>query len=81
MFPSVTILMWGKHMSTGYLGPATTPYLASMTLEQRVARLERELEKRDRRDADRRMWRSYYGFSAYMAVMLAVIVYLAASLD
>lgn len=81
MFPSVTFLMWGKHMSTGYLGPATTPDLSATTLEQRVARLERDLERRDRRDADRRMWLWYYAHSAMLAVMIAVIVYLAASLD
>ena len=52
-----------------------------MTLEQRVARLERELEKRERRNADRRMWLGYYGYSAMIAVMLAMIVYLAASLE
>ena len=68
-------------MRTGYLGPGTTPDLHTLTLEQRVARLERELEKRDRRDADRRMWLGHYAYSGMIAVMIAVIVYLAASLD
>ena len=52
-----------------------------MTLEQRVTRLERELAKRNERDADRRMWLAYYGYSAMLAVMISIIVYLAASLD
>ena len=65
--------MWGKHMGTGYLDPGTTPDLRSMTLEQRVARLERELEKRDRKGADRRMWLGSYGYAAMIAVMIAII--------
>ncbi|MGI8983640.1 MAG: hypothetical protein ACR2HM_03765 [Acidimicrobiales bacterium] len=52
-----------------------------MTLEQRVARLERELETRDSQAADRRMWRWYYLSSAYIAIAITIIVYLAASLD
>ncbi len=52
-----------------------------MALERRVAHLERELENRHREAAHRRMWLSYYGFSAFMAIGIAVIVYLAASLD
>jgi len=66
------------------MGAATStpaePELASMTLEQRVARLERELERRNKEVADRRMWLSYYGYSAFMAIGIAVIVYLAGSL-
>lgn len=68
-------------MYTGYRGGTTTPELHSMTLEQRVARLERALANREREAADRRMWLSYYAFSAFVAVGIAVIVYLAASLE
>ncbi len=46
-----------------------------MTLEQRVARLEKELEERQRRAAERRMWLQYYGCSGLMGVVLALIVY------
>lgn len=81
MFPSVTFMMWGKHMRTGYLHGTTSSYLHQMTLEQRVARLERELETRDSQAADRRMWRWYYLSSAYIAIAITIIVYLAASLD
>jgi hypothetical protein len=70
--------MWWKHMSTGYLGTATNPDLGA--LASRVARLERELERRDRDAADRRMWLGYCRYSALMAVGISVIVYLAASL-
>jgi hypothetical protein len=81
VFPSVTVLRWGKHMSTGYPGTTTTSDLAFRALERRVARLEEVLERRERQEADRRMWRWYYAYCALIPVMLAVIVYLAASLD
>ena len=61
-------------MSTGYLGGTTTPDLQSLTLEQRVARLERQMEERDRKAAQRRMWLWYYAHSAMTAVGIAVIV-------
>jgi hypothetical protein len=67
-------------METGYLRAATTPDAQLAALERRVARLETALEKRDREAADRRMWRWYYAYSAYISIMIAVIVYLAASL-
>jgi len=68
-------------MTTGYRDGTTTPDVRIAALEQRVAQLERQQERRDRQTADRRMWLSYYGFSAFMAIGIAVIVYLAASLD
>jgi hypothetical protein len=71
----------GKHMYTGYLGGATSPDLQSLTLEQRVARLERVLDERERKTAERRMWLWYYAHSALLAIGIAVIVYLAGSLD
>jgi hypothetical protein len=80
VFPSVTVLRWGKHMRTGYPGGATTPDFAYSALERRIARIEKKLEDQERTAQDRRMWRWYYGYSAMIAVMLAVIVYLAGSL-
>lgn len=75
-------------MSTGYPGGTTTSDPQVVALERRVARLEgdvahlkSQLAGRDRRTADRRMWLGYYAYSAFMAVAIAVIVYLAASLD
>ena len=73
--------MWGKHMSTGYRGTATTPDPWVYDLQRRVARLETELERRDHRAEMQRMWRWYYAYSAMIAVGIAVIVYLAGSLD
>ena len=68
-------------MSTGYLGSATTPDSRLYDLEQRVARLESELERRGHRAEMERMWRWYYASSAMIAVMIAIVVYLAASLE
>ena len=68
-------------MPTGYWGAATTPDLDYRALEGRVARLEEGFERQQRQAAERRMWLRYYGYSALMAVLLAVIVYLAASLE
>lgn len=81
MFPSVTILMWGKHMITGYPSTATTPDLRVCELERRVAKLEGEFDRRHHKAEMDRMWRWYYGYSALMAVGISVIVYLAGSLD
>ncbi len=68
-------------MSTGYLGSTTTPDPRLYVLEQRVARLENEFERRDHAAEMERMWRWYYASSAMVPVMIAVIVYLAASLE
>ena len=68
-------------MSTGYRGGTTTPDLDFLALEQRVARLEAQLAERNHQQAVRRMWRAYYAYSAYMAIAIAIIVYLAGSLD
>ena len=68
-------------MSTGYLGTATTPDPRVSDLERRVAWLENELERQKHAAEMRRMWLWYYASSAMVAVMIAVIVYLAASLE
>ena len=68
-------------MTTGYRGGATTPELDYQALERRVTDLEQKLERRERQAAERRIWLWYYGHSAMIAVLLAVIVYLAASLE
>jgi hypothetical protein len=68
-------------MSTGYLGSTTTPDPRLYDLERRVARLENQLERQEHAAEMRRMWLWYYGSSAMVAVMIAVIVYLAASLE
>ena len=72
--------MWGKHMYTGYRDPATTTDTRVSDLERRLAELERELTRRDHETEMRRMWLSYYAYSALLAVGIAVIVYLAGSL-
>jgi hypothetical protein len=68
-------------MSTGYPGIATTPDPRVADLERRVARLENDAERHEHAAEMRRMWLWYYGYSAMIAVMIAVIVYLAASLE
>ena len=68
-------------MSTGYLGAATTPDPRVTDLERRVANLESECERRQYKAELVRMWRWYYGYSAVMAAGIAVVVYLAGSLD
>jgi hypothetical protein len=64
-------------MTTGYRGAATTPDLDYHALERRVAHLERELDRRERKAGERRMWLWYYGYSPLIGVLLALIVYLA----
>ena len=68
-------------MTTGYRDGTTTPDVRIAALEQRVSQLERQQERRDRQAAERRMWLSYYGFWAFLAVAIAMIVYLVASLE
>ncbi len=62
-------------MTTGYRGGTTTPELRSMTLEQRVARLERELETRERKAAERRILLRFVGYSELIGVVLVLLVY------
>ena len=50
-------------------------------LERRIVRLENELDRRDHKAEVQRMWRWYYASSAMIAVGIAVIVYLAGSLE
>ena len=62
-------------MTTGYRGGGTTPELRSMTLEQRVARLEAELEERQRKAAERRAMLQFVGYSELVGVVVALLVY------
>ncbi len=62
-------------MTTGYRGGGATLELRSMTLEQRVARLEAELEERQRKAAERRMMLQFVGCSELVGVAVALLVY------
>ena len=46
-----------------------------MTLEQRVARLEAELEERQRKAAERRAMLQFVGYSELVGVVVALLVY------
>ena len=59
-------------MTTGYRGGVTTPQLWS--LEQRVARLEKELEERQRKAVDRRALLQFVGYSLLVGVFIAVLI-------
>ena len=59
-------------MSTGYRGGVTTPELWS--LEERVARLEKELAERQRKAADRRGLLQFVGYSLLVGVFIAVLI-------
>ncbi len=67
-------------MTTGYRGGVTTPELSSMTLEQRVARLEKEMDERHRKAAERRMWLQFYGYNALIVFVITLVVYVVATL-
>ena len=71
----------GKHMNTGYLDGTTSQTVDLPALGRRVARLEAQLAEQSHQAAVRRMWLGCYAYWAYMAIAIAVIVYLAGSLD
>ncbi|HEX2046578.1 MAG TPA: hypothetical protein VHF27_02365 [Acidimicrobiales bacterium] len=68
-------------MTTGYRGGATTPDADYRALERRVAHLEERFERQQREAAERRMRLWYRADSALIAVLLAILVYLAAPLE